>query len=151
MKKPQRPLFIFYVVFSIVAFVCSSSCYSKKPYVHNGTDSEIELVSSEYHDFSYVKVKIEDNQLVVYGMLKHYDPSSGLEAHVDFFAINSAGDVVSHKQLIVQDRGTRRKGWRGAHFREKFDADLPSIHRIKLVLHDPQYVIERHEEPNLHH
>ncbi len=127
----------FLILFSIsLTAIMNSACASSSPYVSKNIDNKIELLKSRYHKFTYVHVQSEDNELVLYGKIKHTHGYCEKEGHVDLAIYKSDKKLIESTSLPIVNRGIRQKGWYGAAFRMKLARKLPKDASLKLAIHD---------------
>lgn len=123
-----------------VAFIFLNGCslMARDQYVSTDQDIRIELVPSEPHKFSYVRAYNDNGDFVLYGKLDHLHERYEKGGHVDLTIIGADGQVIESASLPVVNRGNRRKGWNGAHFRVRLDQNVPETSSIRLLIHDDE-------------
>ena len=133
----QRPIKIAYVSALFVAVgLFSTSCATTRNYVYSGIDQAIEMADSEHHVFKYVRAYPKHEKLVIYGKVNHQHFSCNPEGHVDLVFMDNSGAPIKTISLPMMDRGQRRTGWSGAHFRAKLPDPPASTRKIRLAFHD---------------
>ena len=128
------------IVLTLTAFTflfLNGSCLmTRDQYVSTEHDIRIEAVPSESHKFSYVRAYNDNGDFVLYGKLDHLHEHYEKGGHVDLSIIAADGGVIESASLPVVNRGNRRKGWNGAHFRVRLDRNVPNASNIRLLIHD---------------
>lgn len=113
-----------------------ASCASTKPYIANESPSTLDLKSSPYHEFSYVRLYPEDGELVLYGKVDHRHGWCGVEPHVDLAVVGPDNSVVRQASLSIANRGGKRHGWYGASFRVRLPVVPAKGENIRLAFHE---------------
>jgi len=114
----------------------SASCASTRPYISNESPSTLDLKSSQYHEFSYVRLYPEEGELVLYGKVDHRHGWCGAEPHVDLAVVGSDNTVVRQASLSIANRGGKRHGWYGASFRVRLPVVPAKGENIRLAFHE---------------
>jgi|GEM_PF-5148451 len=123
------------ILLIFVLTILIGACASNKYYLNNETsNNNIEIKDGETHQFKYVRLYQEGNNILIYGKMKHSNENICLDTHVDIRLIAKNG-VVENISAPLVDRGLRRTGWSGAHFR----AELPALnqdYKLLLTVHE---------------
>lgn len=114
----------------------STSCATTRNYVYSEIDPAIEIADSDHHVFKYVRAYPERNQLVIYGKVNHQHFACNPEGHVDLVFLDAKNAPIKTISLPMMDRGQRRTGWSGAHFRAKLPNPPAATGKIRLAFHD---------------
>lgn len=123
-----------FIVIAVLAFL--PACATTHQYLSSDLSQPVEMKDSSFHRFEYVRSYMEDGRLVVYGKVDHRHVACNPEGHVDLAIKKQDGSVVYATSLPMVNRGQRRTGWRGAHFRAKLDVVPPEDSRLSLVFHN---------------
>jgi hypothetical protein len=137
MKKRIRISTGFAVCWVTSAWLFSAPVTAHTLSVAKNLDLRIDRVPSASHAFRYVRAYRDGNELVLYGKLDHTHPSGDGEGHVDLIFLNAAGETIDSVSLPIVNRGNRRKGWSGAHFRVRLDRNLDQAAVLRITPHEP--------------
>ncbi|MCP4646808.1 MAG: hypothetical protein GY852_03615 [bacterium] len=138
MQKQHSNIIILTLAAIISSFLTVAPLMANTPYINKDVDAGIELVSSESHEFSYVRAYNDGDEFVLYGKVDHLHTYCLTEGHVDLTIQNAAGVELESTSLPIVKKGNRRKGWSGAHFRARLSQALPEGAKLKLMFHDPE-------------
>ena len=138
MKKqyPGRTLLILSIL--SLSLLPVSPLMATTPYINKDIDVGMELVSSECHEFSYVRAYNDGDEFVLYGKVNHHHTHCVSEGHVEVVMLNKSGEALKSISLLIVDRGNRRKGWSGAHFRIRLSEKIQPEITLRLAFHDPE-------------
>jgi len=97
--------------------------------------ARIELLPSDTHELYQVSAFQEGGELVLYGKVKLVCGFCILPGYVDIAIVSKDGKLVHSASMPYVDRGRRRGGWFGAHFRARIPISVPVGARIRLAFH----------------
>ncbi|RJO66819.1 MAG: hypothetical protein C4523_11295 [Myxococcales bacterium] len=120
----------------LVSAALFASCASTKPYIANESQAALDLQSTPYHEFRYVRLYPEEGQLILYGKVDHRHGLCGAEPHVDLAIIGPDNAVSRQASLAIANRGGKRYGWRGASFRVRLPEVPAKGENIRLTFHE---------------
>ena len=138
MKKQYSNLVVLTITAVISCLLTVPSVMAKTPYINKDVDVGIEMVPSEFHEFLSVRAYNDGHEFVLYGKVDHLHNYCLTEGHVDLAIFNAAGEELKSTSLPIVDRGNRRKGWSGAHFRIRLSQKLAEGAKVRLGFHDPE-------------
>jgi len=133
----MRPLFLGRWA-ACAAALLFAGCGPKAAYISADPGIRVELGGTEYHAFDYVKAENQPDAFVLYGKTHRMNCCcDDVEGHVHVEIFRPDGILASEADLPIIDRGTARKGWRGASFRGRLPIQVREGSRIRLSISDP--------------
>ena len=119
-----------------VSVFAATGCATTTPYISNELGVQIAATPSPFHEFTYVRAYEDDDELVVYGKLRHNHVTCEREGHVDL-AIEDAGHkTVYTASLPMRRQSNKLHGWYGAGFRMRVPLKSQAS-LLRLAFHDP--------------
>lgn len=115
----------------------NTACIQTTPYL-NSDVSHVLLKNSVKHDFTYVRIKEDNNtnELVVYGKLNHPHNGCLSDAQVILKCQDGEGKTVYEKNLTMRRQRNHQRGWQGAGFRARIPLSKVSGNQLTLSIDD---------------
>ena len=118
-----------------LAAVSIAGCHTTHGAVVGNVDSEVLLRDSPYHQFDYVAIDQEGDQLRVYGKLRRQSSDCEGVGDVSLTVLEPSGSQASEYLFPLRNQCTRCRGWHGAAFRGTIPVDLQPGQQLRLAFH----------------
>ncbi|MBN1656697.1 MAG: hypothetical protein JXA30_23190 [Deltaproteobacteria bacterium] len=146
-RKPGTNHLLYLLLFSCHALLFG--CATGRADLIEQGKVKLMIVPSDTHALEKNHLYQEDGELVVYGKVRNIRGFCVHQGHIDLVIIDSEGRVIRKARIPYVDRGKRRKGWRGAHFRARFRQRLRPGSVVRLAFDDENCSSTFHEDHNL--
>jgi hypothetical protein len=110
------------------------ACTPRTDLVKTGV-AEVVLLPSKTHELCQVRAYQEESEFVVYGKVEETAGFCITPGHVDMAVVSKDGELLHAVGIPYVNRGNRRIGWLGAHFRARLPGKIPDGATIRLAFH----------------
>jgi len=119
-----------------------TSCATTHHYVNKNIPNQVVLHDSPSHQFKYVNVTEDEDELVVYGKIYHTHVRCDQEGHVAFSVIGADHGFTYSASIPIVRRNSRMRGWYGAVFRARFPIRIHQYDRVRLEFRGEKCITE---------
>jgi hypothetical protein len=123
-------------VLPMIGLAVLSSCAMSRVNLVEQGQVKLVIVPSKTHGFEKSVVFQDGDELIVYGKIRNRTGFCMQQGHVDLVIIDPKGTILEKASIPYVERGQRRKGWSGAHFRTRFRQKLSPHSIVRLAFDD---------------